>query len=150
MNLPIFPVQASEVAAETDRLYWGLLCLSAAVCLIVFVPMGIFLFKYRNGKAADRTPLALSETKIEVTWTLIPLLVFMCFYVWGAQHYFVIERPPPDAMQINVIGKQWMWKIQHLEGNREIDELHVPLGRMVKLVMTSQDVIHDFFVPAFR
>jgi cytochrome c oxidase subunit 2 len=74
----------------------------------------------------------------------------MCFYAWGAKHYFVIERPPPDAMEINVVGKQWMWKIQHPEGNREIDQLHVPLGRTVKLMMTSQDVIHSFFLPEFR
>ena len=74
----------------------------------------------------------------------------MCFYVWGAQNYFLIERPPPDAMPIDVVGKQWMWKIQHAEGNREIDELHVPVGRNIKLTMTSQDVIHSFFLPEFR
>lgn len=150
MTLPIFPEQASEVARQTDRIYWGLLCLSALVCLIVFVPMIYFLFKYRDGNPADRTPKHLPEIKIECTWTIIPTLIFMCFYVWGAQHYFNIERPPPDAMEIDVIGKQWMWKIQHPEGNREINQLHVPLGRMVKLVLTSQDVIHDFFLPAFR
>jgi cytochrome c oxidase subunit II len=150
MTFSIFPEQASKIAEQTDNLYWGLLCASAAVCLVVFVPMTYFLFKYRNGKPADRTPLHLPETKIEITWTLIPLLIFMCFYAWGAQHYFLIERPPPGAMDVDVVGKQWMWEMQHPEGNREINELHVPLHRIVKLTMTSQDVIHSFYLPEFR
>jgi cytochrome c oxidase subunit II len=150
MDFPILPPQASKVAAQTDDLYWGLICASAAVCLVVFVPMVYWIFKYRSGKPADRTPPKLSQNKIEIAWTILPLLIFMCFYVWGAKQYFLIERPPPDAMELNVVGKQWMWKIQHPEGNREINELHVPVGRMVKLTMTSQDVIHSFFLPAFR
>ncbi len=150
MTFPIFPVQASKVAEQTDNLYWGLICASAAVCLLVFGAMTYFILKYRNGKPADRRPVHLPELKIELTWTILPLLIFMCFYTWGAQHYFVIERPPPDAMEVDVIGKQWMWKVQHPEGNREIDELHVPVGRMVKLTMTSQDVIHSFYLPEFR
>ncbi|SPE50303.1 Cytochrome c oxidase subunit 2 [Verrucomicrobia bacterium] len=150
MTFPILPEQASDIAEQTDNLYWGLLCLSAAVCLVVFIPMIYFLIKYRDGKPADRTPRHLPEYKIEITWTVIPMLIFMCFYEWGARHYFIIERPPPDAMEIDVVGKQWMWKIQHPEGNREINELHVPVGRMVKLNMTSQDVIHSFYLPEFR
>lgn len=150
MTFPILPPQASKVAEATDNLYWGLLCLSAAVCLLVFIPIIYFLFKYRCGKPADRSPLHLPELKIELTWTIIPTLIMMAFYAWGAEHFFVIERPPPGGMEINVVGKQWMWKIQHPEGNREIDELHVPLGRIVKLTMTSQDVIHSFFLPDFR
>jgi cytochrome c oxidase subunit 2 len=127
-----------------------LLGASAAVCVVVFVPIMYFLFKYRDGKPADRTPRALPQNKIEITWTVVPFLIFMGFYIWGAEQYFLIERPPPDAMGLNVVGKQWMWKIQHPEGNREINELHVPVGRMVKLTMTSQDVIHSFFLPGFR
>ncbi|HVV73031.1 MAG TPA: cytochrome c oxidase subunit II, partial [Verrucomicrobiae bacterium] len=150
MTFPVFPEQASRVAEQTDNLYWGLICASAAVCLLVFIPMSFFVIKYRAGKAVDRTPPHLPEYKIEITWTILPLLIFMCFYAWGAKQYFVIERPPPDAMDIDVVGKQWMWKIQHPEGNREIDELHVPVGRMVKLTMTSQDVIHSFYLPEFR
>jgi cytochrome c oxidase subunit 2 len=112
--------------------------------------MAYFIIKYRSTKAADRTPVHLPEYKIETTWTIVPLLIMMVFYVWGAEHYFAIEHPPPGAMEVNVIGKQWMWKLQHPEGNREINELHVPAGRMVKLIMTSQDVIHSFYLPAFR
>jgi cytochrome c oxidase subunit 2 len=150
MTFPVFPEQASKVAQRTDNLYLGLIGASVVVCLVVFIPMFYWLFKYRSGKQADRTPRHLPETKIEITWTLVPLLIFMGFYAWGAKNYFLIERPPPDAMEINVVGKQWMWKIQHPEGNREINELHVPVGRMVKLTMTSQDVIHSFFLPEFR
>ncbi len=150
MTFPLVPVQASEVARETDHLCIALVCASAIVCLIVFGPMFFFLFKYRNGHPADRSPVNLPQTKIEITWTVLPLLIFMCFYAWGARQYFNIERPPPGAMEIDVVGQQWMWKIQHPEGNREINELHVPAGRIIKLMMTSQDVIHDFYLPAFR
>ncbi len=150
MNFPIMPEQASRVAAQTDKLYWVFIILSLVVCLIVFVPMVYFLFKYREGKLADRTPVALPQMKIELTWTIIPIFIFMTLYVWAARDYFNIERPPPGALQINVVGKQWMWKIQHPEGNREINELHVPLGRVVQLTLASQDVIHSFFLPAFR
>jgi cytochrome c oxidase subunit 2 len=150
MTFPILPEQASKVAERTDNLYWGLIGASAAVCLILFVPMIYFLFKYRHGKPADRTPMRLPEYKMEITWTVLPLLIFMGFYAWGAKQFFLIERPPPGAMELNVVGKQWMWKIQHPEGNREINELHVPVGRIVRLTMTSQDVIHSFFLPEFR
>src|SRR5437879_13404199 len=150
MTFPILPAQASKVAQQTDYLYWGLTCASVAVCVVVFVPIIYFRLKYRNGKRADRTPLDLPQMGIEITWTVLPLLIFMGFYAWGAKQYFLIERPPPDAMDLNVVGKQWMWKIQHPEGNREINELHVPAGRNVRLTMASQDVIHSFFIPAFR
>ncbi len=150
MTFPVFPEQASKIAEQTDNLYWGLICISTLVCLVVFIPITYFIIKYRHGKPADRTPPRLPQMKIEITWTIVPLLIFMCFYTWGAKHYFQIERPPPNAMEVDVVGKQWMWKLQHPEGNREINELHVPVGRVVKLVMTSQDVIHSFFLPEFR
>ena len=87
---------------------------------------------------------------IEVSWTVIPTLLFMGAFAWGAVVYFDIQHVPEGTIHINVVGKQWMWKIQHPSGNREIDELHVPVGRVVKLTMASQDVIHSFFIPAFR
>lgn len=150
MNFPIWPPEASKVAQQADYLYWALLCLSALVMIVVFGPMIFFLIKYRRGRKADRRPVHMPETMIEVTWTVIPLALFTGLFAWGANLYWTIERPPPDAMEINVVGKQWMWKIEHPEGNREIDELHVPVGRNIKLVLASQDVIHSFFLPAFR
>ena len=86
----------------------------------------------------------------ELTWTLIPLAIALFIFVWGARLYLSWARPPDDALEIYVVAKQWMWKVQHLGGEREINQLHVPLGRPVKLTLISQDVIHSFFVPAFR
>ncbi|HWD90918.1 MAG TPA: cytochrome c oxidase subunit II [Verrucomicrobiae bacterium] len=150
MNFPLFPPQASQVARQTDHLLIGLILFSAFAMVVVFVPMIYFLFKYRRGTKADRRPVHLPEIMIEATWTIIPTIVFAGLFAWGANVYWAIERPPADAMDISVVGKQWMWKIEHPEGNREIDELHVPLGRNIKLTLASQDVIHSFFLPAFR
>jgi cytochrome c oxidase subunit 2 len=150
MKFPVFPESASRVAEQTDYLYWALTLLSGFMLLLVFIPILFFLFKYRRGKRADRRPIDLPTLKLEVTWTVIPTLLMMGLFAWGATHYFIIERPPPGAMEINVVGKQWMWKIQHPEGNREINELHLPSGRVVKLTLASQDVIHSFFLPEFR
>jgi cytochrome c oxidase subunit 2 len=150
MNFPLFPAEASHVARQTDELYFALIIFSVFALTVVFVPMIYFLFKYRRGKKADRRPVDLPETTIEITWTLIPTAMFIGLFAWGAKVYWNIERPPPDAMEINVVGKQWMWKIEHPEGNREIDELHVPIGRNIQLTLASQDVIHSFFLPAFR
>jgi cytochrome c oxidase subunit 2 len=150
MKFPLFPEQASQVAAQTDYLYWGLISLSVIVLLVVFVPMIFFLFKYRRGKPADRRPIHLPEVGIELTWTIIPTILMTGLFAWGANVYWTIQRVPPGAMEINVVGKQWMWKVQHPEGNREINELHVPVGRIVKLTLASQDVIHSFYLPEFR
>jgi cytochrome c oxidase subunit 2 len=150
MSFPFFPTAASTTATRVDYLYFFLLALSALVLAIIFLPMLYFLFKYRRGKKADRKPLQTSTIKIELTWTLIPLFIAMGLFAWGADVYFYQEVPPANTLDVNVVGKQWMWKIQHQEGNREINELHIPVGRDVKLTLASEDVIHSFFVPAFR
>lgn len=150
MKFPLFPDEASTVAGQTDFLYLTFVGISVLVMIAVFLPIIYFLFKYRRGRKANRNHLELPEMAIEITWTVIPLIIFMGLFAWGANVYSTIERPPPGAMEINVVGKQWMWKIQHPEGKREINELHVPLGRVIELTLTSQDVIHSFFVPEFR
>jgi len=150
MNFPLFPREASDVAARTDWLYMGLTAITALMIMIIAIPSVYFIFKYRRGKIADRRPVKLPLLKIELTWTLLPLLLMLGMFAWAAVLYFDIERAPPNAMELFVVGRQWMWKIQHPEGNREINELHVPVGRVVKLTMTSQDVIHSFYLPAFR
>lgn len=150
MKFPVFPEEASAVARHVDILYLTFVGISIVVMIVVFTPMIYFLFKYRRGHKAVRTPVELPEMAIEITWTVIPLVIFIGLFFWGASVYWTIERPPPGAMEINVVGKQWMWKIQHPEGNREINALHVPVGRLVKLTITSQDVIHSFFLPEFR
>ncbi len=88
--------------------------------------------------------------KLETLWSVIPFIIAMTMFAWGAQIFFEQSRPPSNAVEIYVVGKQWMWKIQHSTGQREINELHVPVGRKIKLIMTTEDVIHDFFIPAFR
>jgi cytochrome c oxidase subunit 2 len=150
MNFPIFPPQGSVFAHQVDHLYFALIAFSAAMILLVVLPIIYFLFKYRRGKKANRRESRLPETMIEITWITIPLILMVGLYAWGADLYFHEQRPPVNALEINVIGKQWMWKTQHPEGNREINELHVPLGRTIRLNLASQDVIHSFFLPAFR
>lgn len=150
MTFPLFPDQASSLAREVDWLYFALIGLSVLVIAIVFLPMFYFLFKYRRGKKADRSPLRTPTWKVEVTWTVIPLFLTFGIFAWASELYYRIERPPSDALEVNVVAKQWMWKLQHSEGKREINELHVPLGRTVKLTMASQDVIHSFFLPDCR
>jgi cytochrome c oxidase subunit 2 len=150
MNFPLLPRAASTVATQVDHLGWGLLFLCTLVMLIVFFAMTIFLFKYRRGKPANRSPAELPTFKIETTWTLATLILLIGLFAWGANVSWTIETPPADAMPINVVGKQWMWKLQHPEGNREINELHVPVDRNVTLTLASQDVIHSFYLPEFR
>ena len=87
---------------------------------------------------------------LEIAWSVIPFGLTMVMFTWGASVYFNESRPPDNALQIYVVAKQWMWKLQHMEGRREINELHIPLGRPIKLTMTSEDVIHSFYVPSFR
>jgi cytochrome c oxidase subunit II len=150
MNFPIFPKEASTTAVQTDHLYFFLLGFSAVILALVFLPMLFFLFKYRRGKKANRMDAHLPEMKIEITWTVIPIFLVTGMFAWAAQIFFNEEVPPANALEINVVGKQWMWKIQHAEGNREINELHLPVNRAVKLTLASEDVIHSFYVPAFR
>jgi len=150
MNFPLFPQEASTAAAQTDHIYFALLGLSAFILALVFLPMIFFLFKYRSGKIANRAQLNLPTNKIEVTWTVIPTLIALGIFAWGAKVYFDEEVPPANTLEINVVGKQWMWKIQHQEGNHEINELHIPVNRAVKLTLASEDVIHSFYIPAFR
>ena len=150
MNIPIFPPAASSLARETDHLYFYFLGLSVFVMVLVFGPLIYFLFKYRRGHRATRPKTDLPTMKIEITWTVIPTLITMVFFVTGAAVYFKEEVPPKDVMEINVVGKQWMWKVQHQEGNREINELHVPANQVVKLTLGSEDVVHSFYIPAFR
>jgi cytochrome c oxidase subunit 2 len=151
MTLALFrPPAASSMAPRIDLCFDMLLLATALVTLGLFATIFYFVIKYRDGSSADRTPPSGGTWKLEAIWTVIPTLVFLGFFAWAAKLYVEIAVPPPDAAPIYVVGKQWMWKIQHPEGVSEIDALHVPVGQPVVLTMTSEDVIHDFFVPAFR
>jgi cytochrome c oxidase subunit 2 len=129
--------------------YIFLVDLSAVMTLAIFAAIAIFGVKYR--RRHDREAHQIEGSLIlEITWSVIPLGIFMVIFGWGAVIYFHMRTPPRDATEVYVVGKQWMWKVQHQEGQREINELHVPVDRDIKLIMTSQDVIHSFFIPAFR
>ncbi len=149
-NLPFFPEQASTVAQRVDALYFFLISVSGFFGILIAVLLVYFAFKYRRRSESDRPAAIHGSMALELTWTLIPFGLSMVMFFWGASVYVSLARPPDNALQVFVVGKQWMWKIQHLEGRREINELHVPVGRSVKLTMTSEDVIHSFYVPAFR
>jgi cytochrome c oxidase subunit 2 len=118
--------------------------------LLIFFCVIYFAIKYRQGSKADRTLHEGSHTALEVTWSVIPLVVVMAIFVWGASLAFEMMIAPDDTLSVYVVGRQWMWKLQHSEGNREINELHVPVGFPIKLTMISEDVIHSFYIPAFR
>lgn len=117
--------------------------------VLIFAAIVLFAFKYHRSRSPRATQIE-GSTKLELTWSILPFLVMLIMFWWGAELYFANAQPPKDAMEIFVTGKQWMWKIQYPDGGREIDELHVPVGQPVKLTMASEDVIHSFYVPAFR
>jgi cytochrome c oxidase subunit 2 len=141
--------QASTFAPKVDHLFDTLLALCALVVIGVFSVMIVFCVKYRRGTDAQRAP-AHSHLGVELAWTLIPFVLFMGIFGWSVRLWIELRTPPKDATPVYVVAKQWMWKVQHPDGAREIDQLHVPVGQPIRLVMTSQDVIHSFYVPAFR
>lgn len=148
-NFPLWPERASTVAGNVDALFIFLLIVSGLMTLLIFVCLVYFAarYRYRPGVLAEQIE---GSTPLELTWSIIPLFVFLVIFFWGAVVFFKERTPPADATEVYVVAKQWMWKLEHAEGQREINELHVPVGRDVKMIMTSQDVIHSFFVPAFR
>ena len=148
-NFPLWPARASAGAANVDALYIFLVLLSAFMCLAIFTLIIVFAVKYRRRPGVQAEQIEGSNA-LEITWSVIPFFIFVFIFAWGAIIYFRERTPPRDAAEVYVVAKQWMWKLQHEEGQREINELHVPVGRDVKLIMTSQDVIHSFYVPAFR
>lgn len=137
------------MAGNVDALFIFLLIISGLMTGLIFVAVVYFAARYRHRKGVPAEQIE-GSIALELTWTIIPLGVFLVIFAWGAVVFFKSRTPPRGATEVYVVAKQWMWKLEHAEGQREINELHVPVGRDVKLIMTSQDVIHSFFVPAFR
>ena len=137
------------MAGNVDALFIFLIIVSGMMTLLIFCAVLYFAARYRHRKGVLAEQVE-GSIPLELVWTIIPLGVFMVIFGWGAFVFFQSRTPPRDATEVYVVAKQWMWKIEHAEGQREINELHVPVGRDVKLIMTSQDVIHSFFVPEFR
>jgi cytochrome c oxidase subunit 2 len=138
------------MASRVDALYFFLLAVGVFFSLLIAGLIVYYAVKYRRRAPKSVGAVVHGGTLLEIAWTAIPSLITVVMFVWGASVFFAMSRPPDETLNIYVVGKQWMWKFQHLDGQREIDELHVPVGRPVKLIMTSEDVIHDVFVPAFR
>ncbi len=150
-GFPVFPGEASVQAAQTDRIFGGLLVLSGLIILLVFGLILVFAFRYRNGSKAKRGSLPRwIERDFELGWTSATLFLAVFIAWWTLSASLGSLAPKAGAMEIHVVAKQWMWKTEHPNGAREINALHVPLGEPVRLMMTSQDVIHSFFVPQFR
>ena len=148
--VPLFPEQASSFAWQVDLLYLYLIVVSVAFTIPIVVAIFLFGLKYREKEKFASGAEIHGSMVLEAGWSFLPFVISMTIFLGGAIVYYNQYRAPEDAMQVYVVGKQWMWKIQHETGQREINELHVPVGRRVKLTMTTEDVLHDFFVPAFR
>jgi cytochrome c oxidase subunit 2 len=149
-SFPLFPPSASSIAPNVDAVFWTLIALSVAILLPLFACIVYLAVKYRRGSPAVRTDPPDTSRTLELIWMLGPLAILTPLFLWASWTYFRQVVAPADALEITVVSKQWMWKFQHPGGQSEINELHVPLGQPVRLTMISQDVIHSFFVPAFR
>ena len=149
-GIPLFPERASTIAGEVDALYFFLIGLSVVMSVLIATLVVTFAVKFHRRHDDEVGAQVHGGLMLELAWTFVPFLITLVIFFWGAKVYFVMASPPPEALNIYVVGKQWMWKVQHTTGQREINELHVPVGRPVKLIMTSQDVIHNFSIPAMR
>jgi cytochrome c oxidase subunit II len=150
LSFPMSPPQASSFAPEYDAVFYMLLALTIFFTGIVLAAVVFFVVRYRRGTKADRSRPVYENLALELSWTIIPLILALGMFYAGAKVFVDMRIPPKDSEQIFVIGKQWMWHIQHPNGVRENNTLHVPLNKDIKLVLISQDVLHAFYVPAFR
>ena len=149
-ELPLFPEQASTLAPEIDNLYFGVLAITSFFALVVVIFVVYFAIKYRDDTGDKVGAPVTGSMPLELGWSLIPFFISMGMFVWASIVFFHIIRAPDQTLEIYSTGKQWMWRFQHIDGQREINELHVPVGRPVKVIFTSEDVLHDLFIPAFR
>jgi len=149
-NFPLFPDRATEFAGQVDALYFTFLGISAFFSALIAFLVVYFAIRYRRRADDEVGRPEKAGLWLELTWSVIPLIILLGMFTWGAKVYIAAYRAPAYAVEYFVTAKQWMWKFQHPEGQREINHFHVPLGQSTRLTMTSEDVIHSFFVPAFR
>src|SRR4051812_45179108 len=146
----LFPTQASTLAPEVDNLYLGVLAITAFFAIVTVIFVVYFSIKYRDDTGEKVGAPITGSMPLELGWSIIPIFIAIGIFVWASIVYFHIVRAPDQTMEIYSTGKRWMWRFQHVDGQREINELHVPVGRNVKVIFTSEDVLHDLFIPAFR
>jgi cytochrome c oxidase subunit 2 len=149
-GIPLLPPRASAAALEFDLLYFFLTGVTAFFVVLVGALVVYFAIKYRRRHPDEVGADIHGSLVLELTWTFIPLVISMVMFAWGASLFYRMSKPPADSMDLYVVGKQWMWKVQHPEGIREINEMHVPINRNVRLTIGSEDVIHAYGIPAFR
>jgi cytochrome c oxidase subunit 2 len=149
-GIPIFPEQASVFAKDVDALYFFILAVCGFFALVVAVSVTYFGLRYRRTHSGQVGARIEGSLPLELLWSVIPTVIAMVMFGWGASVYYHLRRPPAEAIRIYAVGKQWMWKFQHLEGQREINELHVPSGRPIRITISSEDVLHSLYFPAFR
>ena len=149
-NIPLFPDSASTFSGRVDALFFFIVAVTAFFGVLVVALVTVFAIRYRRRHAAETGTPVHGALALELTWTAIPFVLAMVMFYWGVSVYFALARPPSNAMEIYAVGKRWMWKFQHVTGQREINELHVPVGQPVKLLIGSEDVIHSVYIPAFR
>jgi cytochrome c oxidase subunit II len=149
-NIPFFPPQASTQAADVDAIYLFFIAVTAFFSILIACLIVVFAVRYHRRSADEYGHPIHGSLALELTWTIIPLGIAMVMFVWGARLYVNLTTPPKDAREIYVVGKRWMWKAQHITGQREINELHVPIDEPVKLLIGSEDVLHSYYIPAFR
>ncbi len=150
LPFPLFPPSASTFATEMDALYFFIVAVCTFFAVLVTLLVVFFTVRFRRRDAHAVGADIHGSLALELGWTFIPFVLAMVMFGWGAKVFFDLSRPPRDAMEIFVVGKQWMWKVQHPDGTREINQLHVPIGRPVRITLGSEDVLHDFSLPAFR
>jgi cytochrome c oxidase subunit 2 len=149
-GIPLFPEQASTLAPRVDNLYLFIVAVTAFFALVVTIVVIVFAVKYRTDDPLAVGARIHGSIPLELAWSIIPFIISIVIFGWAADVFFDLQRPPDQALEIYATGKRWMWKFQHIDGQNEINELHVPLGRAVKVTFTSEDVLHSLFFPAFR
>jgi cytochrome c oxidase subunit II len=149
-GLPFWPRDASSTGGAVDALALAELAIVGLVLLLVFGMMFTFVIRYRRGSKADRSHRASKTWYFEIGWTIATLVAFLVLFAFGAKAYLFLYQPPQADLELYVVGKQWMWKVQYPGGQREIDSVHLPLGKTVRVLLGSEDVIHSFYIPAFR
>ncbi|MGI8811911.1 MAG: cytochrome c oxidase subunit II [Pyrinomonadaceae bacterium] len=150
VQIGLLPEAASSEAGGVDSLFYFMLAVCGSVAALIFVLLAYFSIRYRRIEGNLVAKGYKMPKFVEIVWMVVPFVIFLGMFYWGARIYFSVFRQPEKALEINVIAKQWMWKFQHLGGQREINELHVPVDQPIKITVASEDVIHSFFVPAFR
>src|SRR6187431_2158101 len=148
--IPIFPAQASTYASDVDKLYFLILAVTSFFAIAVVIFVAIFAIKYQDHTGTQVGAPIHGSIPLELAWSFIPFVIAIGIFAYATVVYFELVRPPAETLQIYSTGKRWMWRFQHISGRVEINELHLPVGRPVKVTFTSEDVLHDLYIPAFR